>query len=42
MHVSVVAHECQKKSLDALGIELQKVVCHLLWVLGTEFVPVQE
>lgn len=34
LHVD--AHEGQKKS-DYLMLELQMVVSHLMWVLGTEF-----
>jgi hypothetical protein len=35
MHVSVIAHRCQKRASDSPGAKLQAVVSHLTWVLGT-------
>jgi hypothetical protein len=36
VHLCVATSEVQKRSSDPLEIELQVVVSHLTWVLGTE------
>lgn len=36
MHVSADIHKGQKRALYPLGLELQLVLSHLMWVLGTK------
>ena len=37
MHMYVVVYGGQKKVLESLELELQVIVSHLMWVLGTKF-----
>ena len=40
-HVSGVAHRGQKRTLDLLELDLQVVISHMTWVLGTKLLQKQ-
>lgn len=42
VYVSAGAQRGQKRVLGSLDLNLQEVISHLTWVLGTEFGPLQK